>query len=93
MPADELFLTIDPDGTINFIYSDLLAELLDEGDAHVVRASNVEPAQDGPGWTADMTPRLGPGAPVLGPFPRHADAIAAEIAFLREDMATGPKRK
>lgn len=50
-------------GHIRFVYSDDLAELLDEGTAAVCRASHVEPHPTKVGWLADMRPS---GGPVLG---------------------------
>ncbi len=47
----------------------------------ITRASHVEPGPDG-GWTADMAPV---GGGVLGPFPRRADALQAEQAWLRQE--------
>jgi len=38
------------------------------------------------GWAADLAPV---GGPVLGPFARRADALAAEVAWLKEAMARG----
>lgn len=85
MPTEELFITILPDGTIEAIYSDELADLFAQGTTTVTRASHVEPAPGG--WTADMTPRFGPDAPVLGPFPSRGEALAAEVAYLQAAMS------
>jgi hypothetical protein len=41
------------------------------------------------GWWADLLPS---GGPVLGPFNTHADAIAAELAWLHDNhIPTGEK--
>ena len=70
---------------VQFVYDDALATLAIElGQAVTKRASHVEPV--GAGWTADMGPI---GGPVLGPFKLHADAIAAELAWIRERMKKG----
>jgi len=71
-------------GRMEFIYTDNLAPLLDEGDATVQRVSHVEPScVDGRhGWTADMTPVNGP---VLGPFTTRADALDAEHVWLQSE--------
>ena len=71
-------------GRMEFIYTDNLAPLLDEGDATVQRVSHVEPScVDGRhGWTADMTPVDGP---VLGPFTTRADALDAEHVWLQRE--------
>jgi hypothetical protein len=79
---EEILIKISPDGELSFIYDDRLASLLDEGDAHTHRASNVEPAEGG-GWTADMGPS---GGPVLGPFRLREEALAAEVAWLKEHL-------
>lgn len=76
---------IAPDGTIIFIYSDDLVELLDIGQSDVRRASHVEPVSGG--WTADMSPV---GGPVLldngSPFKLRTDALAAEVAWLDTNL-------
>lgn len=81
MSADDLVIDIDADGHVRFVYDDRLADLLEQGDARVMRVSHVEPAPAG-GWTADMNPV---GGPVLGPFPLRATALSAERAWLREN--------
>jgi hypothetical protein len=78
----EHIITISDDGDMQLIYSDDLLELLDEGEAQVKRASDVEP--DGQGnWQADMAKS---GGPVLTGFKRRADALAAEVAWLQEHV-------
>ena len=44
----------------------------------IARASHVEPDPDGR-WQADLRPV---GGPVLGPFDRRSEALAAELAWL-----------
>lgn len=63
------------------IYDDLHAGFLQKlgGKASITRASHVEPAADGSGWTANMSPV---GGPVLGPFPLREIALAAEVEYL-----------
>lgn len=75
----EPMLTIEPDGTMKFIYQDELADMLDLGEPCVQRVSHVEPCQGG-SWLADLSPVLGP---LLGPFRLRRDALAAEIEWLR----------
>lgn len=89
-----LRVTVERDGTVKAIYSDALLPVLDRlgGERTVTRASQVEP-YDGSGgdrfaarfqghyWVADMRPSDGP---VLGPFKRRADALDAEVEWLRE---------
>lgn len=71
-------VTIMPDGTLGFIYSDELQPLLSLGTPTVRRASHVEPNEDGQ-WTADMGPS---GGGLLGPFKLRSEALAAEVAWL-----------
>lgn len=54
-------INIDTDGKIEFIYSDDLAQLLEQGAATVTRASHVEPHPNGGGWIADMSPSCADG--------------------------------
>lgn len=75
-------LSIGLDGKITAIYSDSIADLLDDGDSIVSRASHVEPAQQG-GWTADLAPV---GGPTLGPFKFRQDALDAEVEWLRANV-------
>ena len=73
---------IDRDGAANFIYSDALDAMMREpfgGDVCIERASHVEPTADGR-WTADMGPQSGP---VLGAFDTRAEALAAEVRWLK----------
>ena len=70
-------LVIEPTGRVRALYSEEIA--LDAlGRAKIIRASTVEPDQDGR-WHADL--RLLPGL-VLGPFDRRSEALAAEVAWL-----------
>lgn len=69
---------IDPDGTIQFIYSDQLRPLLDLGQADIRRASHVEPTQDGR-WQADMSPV---GGPALKPVDFRARALQVEREWI-----------
>ena len=73
-------ITILPGGTLKFIWTDDLADLLTEGNAEIVRASHVEPV--GTEWEADMGPS---GGPVLSGFTRRQDAIDAEVLWLKQN--------
>lgn len=73
-------ITILPDGTLKFIWTDDLADLLTEGNAEIVRASHVEPV--GTEWQADMGPSNGP---ILRGFTRRQDAIDAEVQWLKQN--------
>jgi len=72
-------LIIDPTGTIRCLYSELLP-LAELGPLEISRASRVEPNARGE-WLADLALHSGP---VLGPFPRRSEALAAEQAWLYE---------
>lgn len=78
----EHLIRVDREGNLQFIYTDDLAELLEEGQPHVSRASHVEPTEDGQ-WTADMSPVDGP---VLGPFQLRGTALAEEVAWLEQNL-------
>ena len=72
-------LIISSCGQIRCIYDDTL-ELAALGRVSIARASRVEPDAQGR-WFADLAPL---GGPVLGPFARRGDALAAEVAWLTE---------
>lgn len=65
------------DGTVQFIYGELL-ELAELGSQEITRASYVEPVAGGR-WQADLSLQNGP---VLGPFGRRSEAVAAEADWL-----------
>lgn len=67
-------------GSLEFIWDDSLAFLLEHGKATIARASHVEPV--GTQWEADMSPS---GGPVLSGFAKRGDAIAAEIEWLESN--------
>lgn len=80
-------LFIRPDGTLQAIYDETL-DLGEIGAVNIRRASHVEPVANSPGrWEADLSPV---GGPVLGPFTKRNEALAAEIAWLEEHLANGP---
>ena len=72
-----MILRIETDGTLAAVYTDTL-DLDVLGRARIERASHVEPTPDGT-WTADLSPVSGP---VLGPYARRSEALAAEVAWL-----------
>jgi hypothetical protein len=86
MSANELHVTVKPDGTIAAIHNDALAALYEEGKAEVKRASHVEPVNGGEqvNWVADMSP-IAPGV-VLGPFRLRSEALAAEVEWLKQNL-------
>lgn len=80
----EQVFVIAASGELLTIYSDSLAELFSEGHKTVRRASHVEPDENGM-WIADLAPVGGPKLPCCA---LRADALAAEIAWLQENLPT-----
>jgi hypothetical protein len=78
-------LVIAAGGTIRCVYSEDV-DLAALGDVDITRASHVEPNKRG-GWLADLSPV---GGPVLGPFPRRSQALAAEAEWLAAHWLTAP---
>ena len=72
-------LLITPTGSIRCVYGEAV-NLHQLGQLSIQRGSHVEPTADGQ-WTADLSPVNGP---LLGPFSKRADALAAEVAWLLE---------
>ena len=70
-------LVVEPDGRIRAVYDEQL-DLAGFGCLVIQRASHVEPDSSGR-WHADLSPV---GGPVLGPFDRRGEALAAEHAWL-----------
>ena len=81
MSGDTQELFISAEGTARGLYGELI-DAGQIGEQTVARASYVEPADAG-GWTADLKPS---GGPVLGPYPLRSDALAAERAWLTENL-------
>lgn len=81
MSHQQFALSISPSGEVTFIYDDVHAGLMDEGEATTTRASHVEP--QGSEWIADMSPVDGP---VLGPFRLRREALDAEVEYLKRLM-------
>jgi hypothetical protein len=79
--AQQMQLAVQKDGTTCFIYCELL-DLAPLGQVQIRRASNVEPDEDGH-WWADLSPMAGP---MLGPFERRSDALAAETVWLESHV-------
>ncbi|QOV89781.1 hypothetical protein [Humisphaera borealis] len=76
-------LLILPEGTAKCVYAEAI-DLNRLGDIAVTRASHVEPDAQGH-WWADLSPVAGP---VLGPFTRRSDALAAETGWLDRNWLT-----
>ena len=73
-------LIFESSGSARCVYSDTLP-LASIGRLRIERASHVEPNDKGE-WIADLSPVSGP---TLGPFSKRADAIAAEVQWLRDN--------
>jgi hypothetical protein len=71
-------IIISPDGTLRCLYAEAI-DLAALGRPVITRASHVEPTSDGR-WQADLSPVAGP---VLGPFGRRSEALAAEVGWLQ----------
>ncbi len=70
-------LLIDGQGQVRCLYDETIP-LASLGQLTIRRAAIVEPDADG-SWHADLTPV---GGPVLGPFSRRSQALAAEQRWL-----------
>ena len=70
-------LIISSTGVARCLYDESL-NLWALGQPIITRASHVEPDEQGR-WFADLFPSAGP---VLGPFNRRSEALAAEQAWL-----------
>ena len=79
-------LVIETDGNLRCIYAEAI-DLHALGSPSVKRASHVEPNVDG-SWHADLTPVDGP---ILGPFDKRTQALAAEVQWLRENWLAEAK--
>lgn len=77
----EITINFNQDGTADTIYTEAI-DLTEIGINHIVRASHVEPNDDG-SWSADMAPSDGP---VLGPFRTRSEALDAEVTWLNNKM-------
>jgi hypothetical protein len=80
-------LAIEPGGRVRCVYDDAL-DLGALGRVVITRASHVEPDPDGR-WTADLSPV---GGPVLGPFGRRSEALAAERTWLDRNWPPAPNQ-
>lgn len=75
-------IKIRPDGSIQFIWNDTFARLFHKGEGKIMRASNVEPTENGL-WVADLSPVSGPA---LGPYTERGEALAAEVDWLEKNL-------
>jgi len=77
-------LLVERSGRVTCLYDERL-DLTALGPCSVTRASYVEPV--GSQWESRIR-----GGPVLGPFPRRSDAVAAEVRYLEERLDGGDVR-
>lgn len=77
-------LVILPSGTTKCIYDEALP-LSQLGKLSIKRASHVEPNSVGK-WIADLSPI---GGPMLGPFEKRTEALAAEVNWLKNNWLIG----
>lgn len=74
-------IIITPSGTVRCVYSEEI-DLAALGSPAIMRASHVEPDQQGR-WWADMGPVNGPR---LGPYNLRSEALVAEAAWLEANF-------
>ena len=75
----EVFVTTD--GTIRLFYGETI-DIASLGHLIIRRASHVEPTANGD-WRVDLSPS---GGPILGPFNRRSQALAAEECWLNKHV-------
>jgi hypothetical protein len=80
-------LLIEPGGVVRCIYTDDI-NLAALGNLAISRASHVEPDQHGR-WWADLSPVEGP---MLGPFAKRSETLAAEVRWLEINFLFRPVR-
>ena len=73
-------LIIDDIGSIRCLYGEEI-DLSCLGSMTIVRGSHVEPDKNGK-WFANLSPVSGP---ILGPFHRRSQALAAEARWLESN--------
>jgi hypothetical protein len=78
-------LLASTNGHIRYLYDESL-DLSALGHTSIRRASHVEPDEAGL-WWADLAPVSGP---MLGPFVRRSEALAAEAAWLEARLSELP---
>lgn len=78
-------LIVKSDGSIRCLYGETV-NLSSLGSPTIQRGSHVEPDVSGR-WLADLAPVSGP---VLGPFSRRSEALAAEREWLEQNWLSRP---
>lgn len=79
-------LVIDGRGRVHCLYTETM-DLSTLGRLFIRRASHVEPDANEL-WRADLSPV---GGPLLGPFDRRSQALAAEQDWLETHWLSGPR--
>jgi len=79
-------LVVSPQGRTRAVYDEAF-DFATLGQVSIRRASHVEPTAQGQ-WSADLRPV---GGPVLGPFAKRSQAIAAELAWLDSHLHELPE--
>jgi hypothetical protein len=77
-------MVISKQGSVRHVYEEGI-DLRPLGSPQIERGSHVEPTTEGT-WTADMSPV---GGPLLGPFSKRSEALAAERAWLETHWLVG----
>jgi hypothetical protein len=72
-----MHLVVDPRGVVRAVYAEAI-DLSCLGTVTIRRASHVEP-DAASRWWANLAPV---GGPMLGPFVRRIEALAAEVTWL-----------
>ena len=83
MSAIEWVVTTN--GETRMVFDDRV-DLRSVGRISIRRGSHVEPTLIGH-WTADLSPV---GGPILGPFDKRSEALAAEVAWLHRNWLIRP---
>ncbi len=78
---------VSPVGTVRLIFNDQI-DVRSLGNVAISRGSHVEPTKDAR-WTADLSPVDGP---ILGPFDKRSEALAAEVAWLQQNWLTRSRK-
>lgn len=82
-------VVIEPNGTIRAMYDDALVDVLSFGSLSIQRASHVEFCNESQAWFVDMQAddSLRIETFRVGPFAKHAEALAWEVVYLEYRLA------
>lgn len=81
-------LIVGPDGAIQMVHDDDVADLFEGEEKTTFRASHVEPS--GAYWSCDLRPV---GGPLTTGFLRRDEALSFEVEWLRVKMSNGKVEK